>query len=109
MFIVKDRNGDELCRAQNISETYNALTHLAECMKTQLFITVESDRANGVTLANIVKKFNAADLSEITVEDEAGSVIDQYTEYSRVLTITKTLQNGGMTIDITLITPEADA
>ena len=104
MFIIKDKNGVELCKAQNISETYNALTHVAEFMKTQLFITVESDRANGVTLANIVKKFTDADLSELTILDETGNAIDTYTEYTYILTITKTLQNGGMTIDITLVT-----
>lgn len=107
MFIVKDKNGTVLFNAQNISESYNAFTHIAEFMKTQLFITVESDRANGVTLASIVNKLTTADLSELTIVNEEGDVVDVYTEYDHVLTVTKTLQNGGMTIDITLITSEA--
>ena len=108
MFIVKDNTGAELFKAQNISETYNALTHIAEFMKTQLFITVESDRENGITLASIVGKLTNADLSKLTIVNENGDVIEEYTEYTRILSVTKTLQNGGMTIDITLVTPEVD-
>lgn len=102
MLILKDKNGVVICEAQSVTESYNAIGAFIGEKRTMLSISVESNTPKGVTLNNIVDKIKESDLSEITITDENDTVIETYTEYSQLMSVCKSIMNGGMTIDITL-------
>ena len=102
MLTIKDKSGNVVCEALNITETYNAIGSFIGDRKTMLSINIESDTDKGVTLTAVVEAFTNADLSEMTIVNTDGEVVETYKEYTQLMTVTKSIQNGGMTIDVSL-------
>lgn len=107
MLILKDKNGVVICKAQSATETYSGIAPIISDKKTQVHINILNDRESGVTFDAIIDAFDKADISTITIEDENGEFIDELTGYETVRAINKTIQNGGMTIDVSLVTKVA--